>query len=129
MKKILIVDDSLAMCDEVSEVLRDEGYMVNCANNGTIAYEELSTSPYDLVLLDLKMPILNGFELLRKLRETNNSIKIVVITAHPVMSDLLAQEGGLSDEDRETLKLAEGLINKPYEIPQLLRMIDTVIHT
>ena len=119
-KRILMIDDCVEMCEEVSEILRDEGYEVQVAHDGVAGDALLKGSCYDLVLLDLKMPGLDGFGVLRSLRQRDDEIKVVIVTARPIVSDLLKTEGGLDDRDYETLKLADGVINKPYDLPLLL---------
>jgi len=69
-KSILLVDDDKFIRDVNEEVLRDAGYEVTVAGDGKEAYELLMAQGYDLVLLDIIMPLLDGIGVLQKLKET-----------------------------------------------------------
>ena len=83
MKKwILIADDDSVICGGLSEALKDEGYETVTAENGEDALELLKARRFDLLLLDLKMPRINGFEVLKKLEDEKMAIKTVVLTGN-----------------------------------------------
>ena len=69
MEKILIVDDDVNLCVVLSEELTEVGYSCFSVNSADEALELLSQTPIDLILLDLKMPVKDGFDVLRELRE------------------------------------------------------------
>src|SRR3989344_6331465 len=83
-KKVLIVEDEQYMRDLYVELLKEEGYEVNSAENGETAYNLISTTHFDLLLLDLVMPNMSGIAVLKKLREENKPSggfpKIVILT-------------------------------------------------
>ncbi|MDO8515392.1 MAG: response regulator [bacterium] len=95
-KKILIVDDDLYIRDLYSEILQGEGYEVDTAVDGQDGLEKILLTHYDLVLLDLMMPRLDGIGLLRKIRENENKNlvgEIIIITNlanDPVLGEALA---------------------------------------
>lgn len=82
--KILIVEDEQYMRDLYTVILKEEGYEVDSAENGEIAYEKIANNGYNLILLDLVMPKMSGIGVLKKLKEENKPItgfpKIVILT-------------------------------------------------
>jgi len=80
MDKILIVDDDEELCDLVSEYLTVEGFDVKCANDGEDGLNEALSDNYDLAILDVMLPRMNGFDVLRKLRETSK-LPVLMLTA------------------------------------------------
>lgn len=83
-RNILLVDDESDICLLYQMVLNDAGYKCDSYTDPVKAIQEFRASYYDLVLLDIKMPKLNGFELCRSIREQDKSVKIVFITAAEV---------------------------------------------
>ncbi|MCW8140295.1 MAG: response regulator [Planctomycetota bacterium] len=83
MKTVLVVDDEPALAWGIGLVLQDEGYAVVTASNGREALERLAGGPVDLVITDLMMPTMNGFELLGRLAEsaTLRDVPVVVMSA------------------------------------------------
>lgn len=126
-KNILLIDDDKRMTEEISEILIGEGYDVTVANDGTKGNELLISHSYDLVLLDLKMPGLSGFGVLKKIRERTKTAKVIIITATPLGSDLLEDANALSNEEHEILKQANGIIKKPYNIEAMLKLVHNTI--
>jgi CheY-like chemotaxis protein len=80
-RNILLVDDESDICFLYQMVLNDSGYNCDSYTDSVKAIQEFRASYYDLILLDIKMPKLNGFELCKKIREQDKSVKIVFITA------------------------------------------------
>lgn len=87
--KILLVDDDLKNSMLLKRFLEVEDYDVTYANNGAIGWELYNTSAPDLILLDVNMPEMNGFELAQKIRETNNKVLIFFLTDRTEKSDRL----------------------------------------
>ena len=71
-KRILIVDDDEMVLIALNELLRPEGYEVHTSSRGTEALKKLDQDGYDLLMLDVIMPEMNGFELCKKIREKEN---------------------------------------------------------
>jgi CheY-like chemotaxis protein len=80
-KRILLVDDEPDICMVYQMVLQDAGYECKSYTDSVKALQEFRVNYYDLILLDIKMPVLNGFELCKKIREVDNTPHIVFITA------------------------------------------------
>jgi DNA-binding response OmpR family regulator len=88
--RILIVDDEPNIRLMFRTTLAADGYLIATAEDGDKALMLLQTSPFDLVLLDLQMPRLNGMRLLERLRESCNDVPVVIITAHGSIPDAVA---------------------------------------
>jgi CheY-like chemotaxis protein len=80
-RKIFLVDDEPDHCFLYKMILQDAGYECNPYTDALKAIQEFRADYYDLVLLDIKMPILNGFELGKKIKEQDKTVRIVFITA------------------------------------------------
>lgn len=78
--RILLVDDDLKNSMLLKRFLDVEGYDVTYANNGVIGWELFDARVFDLILLDINMPEMNGFELAHKIRETNSNVLIFFLT-------------------------------------------------
>jgi DNA-binding response OmpR family regulator len=127
-KKILIVDDDEEICEEVSEILRNEHYLVETAYDGLKASPMILKGGYDLIILDLKLPGLNGFELLRILRNNKIPSRVLILTGRPLLNKKALRElSGSNVEEEKILKLADGIINKPFDIKYLLNKIKELI--
>lgn len=87
--KILLVDDDLKNSMLLKRFLEVEDYDVTYANNGAIGWELFNSTTPDLILLDVNMPEMNGFELAQKIRETNNKVLIFFLTDRTEKNDRL----------------------------------------
>jgi len=82
MKKILVADDEMAIRLLYSEELKEEGYEVYLAANGREALEIVDKIPLDLVILDIKMPEMDGIEALRQIKERRPGLPVLLSTAY-----------------------------------------------
>ncbi len=82
MKKILVVEDDMPIRNLYKEELLDEGYEVVTAPDGVAGYEMFRKEKPDLVTIDLKMPNMNGLELLDKIRKEDKDIPIIIYSAY-----------------------------------------------
>jgi len=78
MKRILIVDDEESIRFLYKEELEEEGYIVECAQNGEEALEKLSIFKPDLISLDIKMPVMDGIEALKRIREKERQLPVSI---------------------------------------------------
>ena len=81
-ERILVVDDEDVLRNLAKEVLSEEGYKVTLAGSGEQALEFLKDELFDLVIADFKMPGMNGMELLKKIKEQNEEIQVILLTSH-----------------------------------------------
>jgi len=80
--KILVVDDEQSMTQFLSIVLRKEGYVVTAVNNGRDALEKVKADSYDVVITDIKMPGMDGIQLLNQIKKHDPSMPVVIMTAY-----------------------------------------------
>jgi len=80
--KLLVVDDEKSMCDFLEIMLKKEGYEVTCTSSGEAALGLLEQNLYSMVLTDVKMPVVDGFQVLRKAKEVSPDTPVVMITAY-----------------------------------------------
>lgn len=109
-ERILVVEDERSIADLVAEALRRQGYRVETAGDGDQALEVAETTLPDLVILDLMLPKLDGWEVCRRLREeeTTRRIPIIMLTARRDEKDVVAGlELGADDYLRKPFSLAE----------------------
>ena len=117
METILIVDDDQNLCSVLREELNEVGYDAESVNNGDEAFGYLANKPVDLVLLDLKMPGKDGFDVLKELEMKEIKTKVIVLTAYAdVKSAIDSAKMGASD-----------FISKPYDFDELLITIRKVL--
>ena len=119
MNRILVVDDDEATRFALSEVLRKHNFAPSVAENGRKALEALSKEPFDLVLLDVVMPEMNGIETLQEIKAINPDIPVIVITGQPDIPTAV-----------EAIKLgAYDFITKPPQIDRLVLTIRRAVET
>jgi two-component system response regulator MprA len=118
MTRVLVVDDDAAIRTLVARVFLRQGYEVDTATDGVEAIEAVDRSRYDLMLLDLMMPRIDGIGVITHLGARNEPIPcIVVMTA--AVPDILK---------RMDRRLIAAVITKPFELAELLRTADDALH-
>jgi two-component system OmpR family response regulator len=85
--RILIAEDDATIADGLTQSLRHSGYAVDCAKTGSEADAALAAGQYDLLILDLGLPKLNGFEVLKRLRDRHSKVPVLILTALDAVSD------------------------------------------
>jgi len=86
--RLLLADDDAALRRVIQFKLKQKGYDVSVVENGVQAVEKLRQSEFDLLLSDMKMPGMNGLETLRKIREKDKTLSVIMITAHGTPNDM-----------------------------------------
>jgi DNA-binding response OmpR family regulator len=117
-KNILIIDDDHELCEEMAEILRDEGYLVDTAFDSIRGEEMVKTKSQDIIILDFKLPGLNGVELLKIIKTTKPATAVFLVTGRPFIEKLL--------QDEKLEKAVAGVMNKPFDIQLLLDKIKTL---
>ena len=115
--KILVVDDEEGARELFSTILADEGYEVTLANNGEEALALFKNTPFNLVITDMKMPVMDGLQLLQEIRKIDSKTNVIMVTAYgEVESYLKAMRLGAAE-----------YINKPIRIKELKRIVHKVL--
>jgi CheY-like chemotaxis protein len=116
-KRILVVDDESILRVTLTAELKKEGYTVSSAGDGDIAIEMLQTEYFDLILLDIKMPNVDGYEVLRFVKQKHPTTKVIVLTGYGDLRNALDSKG----------LGADSFVGKPYEFADLLSTIQRVL--
>ena len=116
MAKILIVEDEKQMADFINLELNHEGYDVDICYDGKQGYEKAMQTNYDIVLLDIMIPKLNGMEVCRRLRAKKNT-PIIMLTA----------KGDITDKVNGLDIGADDYLTKPFEIEELLARMRVIL--
>ncbi len=114
--KILVVDDTLVIRQFLEEVLTDIGFEVDLAEDGRIGYELALKGNYVLILSDVHMPVMNGEEMVRKIKQSRPDIPIIMTDSYP---DKLAQKAARAG--------AICCLAKPFDLEELREKINAVI--
>jgi two-component system response regulator AtoC len=109
MPRILVIDDDAAVCETLKLCLKEEGYTVDTAQSGTDGLNKYVSNPADVVILDIRLPDVDGFLVLEDLKEENENIKVIMITAYYDMETTInAMKAGAFD-----------YLHKPLDIDEL----------
>ena len=114
-KRVLVIDDDLPLRGMLAAALRQHGFMVLLAGDGAEGQRALNIHKPDVVLLDLAMPNVNGWDFLQRLNETGHvgSVRIIVLSAH------------LHHEPAAVLQMGvSAILPKPFNLPELIDLIE-----
>ncbi len=107
--RVLVVEDNVALSHTLADALRAKGYAVDRVESGEDADTALRTQPYDLVILDLCLPDLDGLEVLRRLRKRKSRVPVLVLTSRDALEDRV-----------QGLNLgADDYLGKPFALAEL----------
>ena len=120
-KRILIIDDEPDVTMTLRKVLEQSGYSTDSYTDPVAAYKNFRDGLYDLVLLDIKMPVVDGFLLYQKIRRTDSRVKICFLTATEFFYERIRQEHGLGGFKQESF------LKKPIEIENLIHAINKML--
>jgi two-component system response regulator HydG len=115
--RILVVDDEVDTCANLSDILSDLGFQVDVAYDGPSALKLVQQNAYDVALLDLKMPGMDGLELYRRLKKLQSGTVAIVVTAY-------------ASSDTATAALTAGawkILSKPVDLSRLLGLVDEAV--
>jgi len=115
--RILIIEDDPILADGLTRSLRASDYAVDCVSDGAEADHVLSAQQYDLVMLDLGLPKLDGFEILKRMRRRGSRMPVLILTARDALEDRV-----------KGLDLgADDYITKPFDLPELEARVRALI--
>lgn len=110
MKPVLIIDDEKEICDSISMILEYEGYAVDSTTSAIEGLKKFNEQDFSAVLLDIQMPEMNGFEVLKKIKEAKPSTSVIIISAH----------GSVENAIKATRLGAFDFLEKPIDRDKLL---------
>ena len=114
---ILIIEDDINLSTVLADYLQNKGYVVATAPDGQEGWEMLMKNHYDLVLSDITMPRMNGWQLLKSLRDSNNQVPLIFVTAKTDREDII-RGYNLGCDD---------YVTKPYSMDILICKIEAVL--
>jgi two-component system response regulator HydG len=113
---ILIVDDDEGMCETLADIMEDKGYRVFVASNGQEAIVKVREVAFDAILMDIRMPGMNGVETFRRIKNIQPDAAVVMMTAYAV-EDLIREA---------LLEGAYGVLYKPFDMERMISLIEGV---
>lgn len=115
--RILVVEDDVQIADMLAEALINSQYVVDVAQDGEEAWNYAQTLEYDLVLLDITLPKLNGIRLCQQLRDRNYSLPVLMLTARDTIEDkIIGLDAGADD-----------YMVKPFDLRELMARIRALL--
>lgn len=111
--RILIIDDDETIRKVLETILRDEGYFTELADTGKKAIEKTEKDFFNVALIDMRLPDMEGIELLSKLHDTKPKIRKIIITGYPTLQNAIGSVN----------KGADAYIMKPFDVEKLLKII------
>ncbi len=115
--RILFVEDETVTAEMLAKGLREQSYAVDLASDGAMALEKAATNQYDLILLDVMLPVLSGFEVCHRLRAAGSAVPVLMVTALDRVTDRIR---GLDDG-------ADDYISKPFDFGELLARVRALL--
>jgi DNA-binding response OmpR family regulator len=115
--RILVVEDEPTAARVLAKGLREHAFAVDIAVDGAAAMEQLEQSEYDLVILDLMLPRINGMDVCRRLRADASAVPILMLTAR----------GGVEERVEGLNAGADDYLSKPYHFPELLARVGALL--
>jgi DNA-binding response OmpR family regulator len=114
---ILIVEDELRLAEILQKQLQESGFNAEVANDGYVGKRMMENSDFDLIILDIGLPLMNGYELCKEIRKTNSKIPIIMLTAFGTQENkLIGFEAGADD-----------YVIKPVDFRELLARINVFL--
>ncbi|NMX63390.1 heavy metal response regulator transcription factor [Pseudomonas sp. WS 5079] len=114
--RILVIEDELKTAEYLHQGLSESGYVVDCAASGADGVYLARQHTYDLVILDVNLPLMDGWDVLQRIRQTSNT-RIMMLTA----------QGRLADKIKGLELGADDYLVKPFEFPELLARVRTLM--
>ena len=115
--RLLVIEDDAVLADGISAVLRGHGYSVHCLSDGVHAHDALIAERYDLVILDLGLPRMDGLDLLKRLRAREDHIPVLIISARNAVEERVK---GLQAG-------ADGYLVKPFDLTEFEAHVESLL--
>jgi DNA-binding NtrC family response regulator len=117
MNSIIIIDDEKEICESIKMILEYEGYSVDYSTSSTEGIAKIADGQFSALLLDIQMPEMNGFEVIKKVKETNPDLSVIIISAH----------GSIENAIKATKLGAFDFIEKPVDRDKLLLSVRNAV--
>ena len=115
--RILLVEDEPAVANLIKKTIEEESYEVTVAPDGNLGWEYLSKFTYDLVMLDVMLPGINGLDLCRRVRDAGNKVPILMLTALGSTDNIvMGLDSGADDYLTKPFKVAELLARRAFPL-------------
>ena len=114
----MVIDDELDICIMLKVVLEQNGFLVNYYSNPIIALDELKSNYYNLIILDIQMPEINGMQLYREIRKRDIKTKICFLTGSETLFDIAHKFTSVYN-----------FITKPVENKELIKIVNDVLNS
>jgi DNA-binding NtrC family response regulator len=111
--RILVVDDDESIRNSLAAILRDEGYTVDLAMSGSEAIKKTNSTAYNAALIDIRLPDMEGIELLTRMKDTVPKVRKIIITGYPSMKNAIEAVN----------RKADAYVLKPVDVEKLLDTI------
>jgi two-component system NtrC family response regulator len=111
--RILIIDDDETIRKALKAILEDEGYIVETAENAKKAIEKTQQSIYNVALIDIRLPDMEGYELLTKMKDTTPKMRKIIVTGYPTIHNAIEAVN----------RGADAYIVKPFDVEKVLATI------
>ena len=116
--KVLIVDDDDGIRSLLSAVCKRVGFECDHAEDGSVALEKIRSESFDVVLLDLMMPKLNGYQVIEALRDMKERPQVIVVTAQGAKTTTGIEDG----------EVVRAVIHKPFDLDDVTSMLINAVH-
>ena len=117
--RILVVEDEVSLAEIIAIKLKEEKYNVDISTDGEVGLYKALSNVYDLVILDIMLPKINGLDILKRIRDDNINTKVIMLTAKSSLDDkLVGFENGAND-----------YITKPFHIEELIARVNALLRT
>ena len=122
-KKILLIDEEADIIYTIKKVLENNGFVVESHNDPTLALSNFKARLYDLLLLDITMPKINGFKLYQKMKKIDNNVKICFLTASELFHEEYRRVDGYPRPDKDNF------IQKPFRSENMIHQLNEILHS
>lgn len=119
MKRVLIVDDEQIVLDVLQRILTRIGYEAVVIESGREALERYPSEPFDLVLLDVLMPEINGFQIAREIKAINPDQRVIMVTG-------LGEDAAIHQAGNENI-LVDNVLSKPFSFEKVRKVLEDTL--
>lgn len=116
-KEILIVEDEIRLAEVMKKQLEENGFVTQVANDGYVGKQKIESNKFDLIILDINLPLINGYDLCRDIRKTDRKIPIIMLTAYGTPDNKISGFDAGADD----------YIVKPFDFRELLARVNVFI--